>query len=220
MRLLFLFALLVVGLGAAIYGVSRPRGTAERATVEADIGDAHFSYRAAYARDPATAAGGLADRLAFIVKFPNFEPLGAATPRGARASLTERSDEAVFITIAQADEAVDPANRPALLYSRFLEGDASAGPGGLIARKFESGSPFELEQLYLAPPDGRVFFARCPRLRGSEDALLDMCLWVFRTRSLDVELRFAPTLLEHWEILVDKARALLRSIAARDLETR
>lgn len=219
MRLLFLFALLVVILGAAMYGASRPRGTPDRAMIEADIGDAHFSYRAAYARDLATAAGGLADRLAFAVKFPDFGPLGAATPPGGRALTTERPGDAVFLTISQADEGVDPASRPALLYSRFLEGDASTGPGGLIARRFESGSPFELEQLYLAPPDGRAFFSRCPKASGSDDALLDQCLWVFRIKSLDVELRFAPTLLEHWEILAEKARAFVRSIA-REAERR
>jgi hypothetical protein len=132
----------------------------------------------------------------------------------------ERRKETVFITISQADAAVDPASRPALLYSRFLEGDASTGAGGLIARKFESGSPFELERLYLAPPDGRAFFARCPKQRPSDDALLDQCLWLFRIKSLDVELRFAATLLERWDVLAEKTRAFVRSIAVRGVETR
>jgi hypothetical protein len=210
MRLLFLIA--IVSLSISAFGISWLSGTPPSATVEAEIGDARFSYKRAYARDAATAAGGSSDRLAFAVSFPEFAPLSSPEKPVPLEVSDERRNRTVFVTVSQADEAVDPADRPALLYSRFLEGDATSGPGGLVMRKFESGSPYELETLYLAPPDGRVFFARCPLQRNAEDALLDLCLSVFRTKSLDVELRFAPALLEHWETLAGDARAFLSSI--------
>jgi hypothetical protein len=214
MRLPFSIALFIGCLCAAAYSLSRLRETAPRANVEADIGDAHFSYKEAYARDAATAAGGFANRLAFAVRFPDFAPLGSIDKTLSPRTLDERQRKAVFITISPADESIDPADRPALLYSRFFEGEASTGPGGLIMRKFERGSPYELEQLFIAPPNGRVFFARCSKQAPSGDAYMDMCLWIFRTKSLDAELRFAPALLEHWETLVEDAREFLNSLDA------
>ena len=48
---------------------------------------------------------------------------------------------------------------------RFLEPDGWSHPGGLIARAFQAGSPFEGQELYFVAPEGRVFAARCAKAR-------------------------------------------------------
>ena len=174
--------------------------------VEAQIGEQRFAYAASYARDEATAAGGRSDRLAFAAVFPDFAPAFRATaPR-----------EMVFVTLTPRDDGVNPAERPEKLYARFLEGDAWIGPGGLIMRRFEQNSPYDLEQLYVAAPDGRDFFARCPKPASDGAASAELCFFVFRVDGLDVELRFPPAQLENWETLNEGARAFLGRVRASD----
>lgn len=197
-----IFLLAAVSGAALVFALWRDNDPGK--LVEADIGDAHFAFAQAYARDEATAAGGISDRLAFAASFPDFTPLAARDPVSSKTG--------VMITVTPKDDSLDPADRPARLYARFLGGDAWTGPGGLVLRKFEAGSPYDLELLYIAPPDGRGFFARCPKAPSS--AVGASCLSVFREGAFDVELRFAPGLLEHWDALTDGAGELLARMTA------
>lgn len=219
MRIL-LFFLLLVCIAAGAFGVSRLARNAPPQAVEADIADTHFSFPAAYARDGATQSGGVTDRLAFVATFPDFAPPARSAAQLTPRALTERGQNIVSITVSLPDEAIEPADRPARLYTRFLEGDVWSGPGGLIMRRFERGSPYELEQLYIAPPDGRAFFARCPKQQASDDPAPDMCLSIFRLKSLDVELRFAPLLLERWDMLIERARDFLERVGLSESKRR
>ena len=113
--------------------------------------------------------------------------------------------EPVFVSIRRADPALAPADRPAVLYGRFVSVEASAGAGGLIRRRFRDGSPFEGEDLFVAPPDGRAFWARCPTPARAAGAP-GRCLTEMRLGDADVQIRFSPALLPRWETL----RAALR----------
>ncbi len=48
----------------------------------------------------------------------------------------------------------------------------------------------------MAPPEGRVFAARCTRPMQPPDGLPNTCLSEMRFNGLDVRLRFSPNLLE------------------------
>lgn len=172
--------------------------------VQAELAGLKFAYARAYARDESTAAGGMADRLAFIVSFPAFSPL----PAGRRAA-----SEGVTLTLTPKDDSLDPAERPAKLYARFLTPETREGPGGLVLRQFEAGSPYDSEELFIAPPDGRGFFARCPKPQSGAPG--EGCLSVFRDGDLDVELRYPAIFLDRWDALHDGARALLARMTAR-----
>ncbi|MGA8173025.1 MAG: hypothetical protein WB816_19650 [Methylocystis sp.] len=216
MRLFLASLALLAFLGAGAYVLLRADADSSAARIEANIADARFVFDPALARDEATAAGGFVDRLAFVVAFPDF----ASPPRAEKAPsperLAERARGNVLITVSLKDDGVDPADRPMRLYARFLEAETVAGPGGLVMRRFEQGSPYDLEQLYVAPPDGRDFFARCPKPASNGDGPGEMCLSLFRVDGLDVELRFAPELLENWEVLNEGARAFVARIRAGD----
>ncbi len=203
MRLLLLFIFCALIVAGAALGLLMWRDASPERRVEADMAGAHFVYAQGFARDDMTAAGGIADRLSFVAAYPDFAPLAPRDRLGPSA---------VVITFSPKDDNPDPADRPATLYARFLAEETASGPGGLIQRHFEASSPYDLEQLYLAPPDGRDFFARCPKPDG---AVNDTCLSVFRAGAIDVELRYAPALLEHWDALYDGARGLLARMTAR-----
>ncbi len=196
MRLIVLLALLVVAIatGTGLLFIASEQ-TAE-ATIEAELASRKFVYARAYARDEATGAGGVSTRLSFIVSFPAFAPLES-----------ERRGETVTLTVTPKDDGLEPGERPAKLYARFLTPETLEGPGGLVLRHFEEGSPYDSEELYIAPPDGRAFFARCPKPETGAPG--EACISVFREGGTDIELRYSPALLEYWDALYDGTRTLL-----------
>jgi hypothetical protein len=163
--------------------------------VRAELAGVKFVYDSAFARDDATAGGGLSDRLAFLASFPSFGP--PSTTGG----------QIIQITLSPVEDVLDPQDRPAKLYARFLTAEALEGPGGLVLREFEPDSPYQTEELLLAPPDGRSFFARCPNAQLGAPG--EGCLSMFRAGTIDVELRYPPSLLGHWETLYEGARGVL-----------
>ena len=145
MRMFLALLALAATLAAGALGLTILLKDAKAPTVvSAQIGGAEFAFAAAYARDEATAAGGAVDRIALLALFPAFRPNASsdrATPKGLDAQDTAK----LFLTVSPADEGIEPADRPARLYARFLEGDAFLGPGGLVMRRFKPGSPYDLE---------------------------------------------------------------------------
>ncbi|MBY6241587.1 hypothetical protein [Methylosinus sp. Sm6] len=204
-----LLALLAVGAFRAM----RPSADAGPTTIAASVDGVRFTFATAYARDGATRMGGALERLAFLTVFPDFAPAPAASAEPERRNAQAFDPTHVFIAIAPRDETIDPAERPSHLYARFLESEVWAAPGGLMLRRFEAGSPYELEQLYLAPPDGALFFARCPKREAGFMGAAP-CLWALRRGALDVEVRFSPSLLEHWSRIVEGTQDFLRRIEA------
>ncbi|WP_442754726.1 hypothetical protein ACNHKD_17300 [Methylocystis sp. JAN1] len=204
MRLIVASALLaiVLAFGATLLFLAREE--APKALIQAELAGAKYSYARAYARDESTGAGGLTDHLAFIASFPQFTPLSAKD----RAAASH-----VAITLTPKDDGLDPSERPAKLYARFLAPETLEGPGGLVLRRFEQGSPYDSEELLIAPPDGRSFFARCPKPDAGAPG--EACISVFREGELDVEMRYPPALLEHWDALYDGARALIAKMTSR-----
>ena len=82
-------------------------------------------------------------------------------------------------------------------------------PGGLIARSFTVGSPFEGEELYFVAPEGREFAARCSRPDQTRK-VPNSCLYDYRDGDLNIQLRFSADLLAEWEKLSAGARGLLQ----------
>ena len=107
--------------------------------------------------------------------------------------------EPVFITALSADASLAPAERPSVLYARFVAAEARSAPGGLIRRRFRDGTPFEGEDLVVAAPDGRAFWARCATSGSRNEGA--SCLTEMRFGDTDVQVRFSPALLPRWELL-------------------
>jgi hypothetical protein len=113
----------------------------------------------------------------------------------------------VHLTVGAADPATDPAALFATL-ARFVMPGAWSNPGGLVSRNFKKGSRFDGEELFMAPPAGEVFFARC----SSDTAVTKVdegCRMVLKHRGVDIAVRFPREALTEWRALSDGVRTLV-----------
>jgi hypothetical protein len=200
----------VLGLAAALAGAlflySQPRAD-NSATRIVVVGADRFTLLGGYLRS-SSRGGGRLDHLDLAAFFPAFTPAGEAGDIDSKTDLSERYEKLVFVTLRPADPGLDPSERPAKLYDRFLEPDGWSHPGGLIARAFQAGSPFEGQELYFVAPEGRVFAARCGRSDQAQKTP-NSCVYDFRLGGLDVEVRFPAALLSEWEKLNAGVRGLI-----------
>ena len=131
------------------------------------------------------------------------------SPAGAKASSLPL-EKLVFLTLRQQDEKIEPRDKPARLYARFLNPGVEVHPAGLILRRFEPGSPYDGEQLYMTPPEGRAFWARCTSAR---DQIPATCISEARIAGLDIRLRFKPEVLDEWESLTSGVTRMVEGMA-------
>ncbi len=206
-------ATLVAGAGALGWYITQRAGQ-NRALVVSSIGDVTLAYAPAYARFGGGRSGGRFDTLELAATFPDFRPAGDSVTPLAEADGSGKS-ALVFFTFARADRKADPADMVGMLYARFLEPRVEETEEGLIRRAFQDGSPYQGEDLYFAPPEGRAFAARCARPTVPSDGLPETCLSLFREGGLDVSIRFGRPLLARWERLAGGARALAQTMIAR-----
>jgi hypothetical protein len=199
----FLIGLAMLAGLAYVWLTKKPRNEPDRA-VSVEVGGETLTLSSQYWRASGH-DGGAAEIAAF---FPDFKPAGGVADITARTDLHDRFDRSVFLTARAADPALDPAERTERLYDRFLVSTSWSHPGGLTAREFEDGSPFEGDELFYVQPEGRQFAARCRRPDPSRKTP-NTCISVFRTGKLDIEMRFAADLLGDWEPLLAGAKGLI-----------
>jgi hypothetical protein len=190
--------------GWTIRTLLRAESAATSPYVVARLGQTRLVYEAAYARSPAARQGGVIDALDLAARFPDFV--------GAGADFHSKPESIVFLDLEPATEGDAPEDRMARLYARFLESEPWSNPGGLVMRRFMPDSPYAGEELYFAPPEGRVFTARCTRPAQPPDAALESCLYDVRVGPIDAHVRFRPELIGDWEALSNGARALVQRI--------
>jgi hypothetical protein len=202
-----LFALALTG-GTAMVAMRSPARESP-GLVAITIGGESLNVSSAYLR-PTSWQGGAVDVLEMAALFPDFAPAGGTRDVNAHTDLSERFARMVFITARPRDSGPDPADLPAKLYERFLDATSWSHPGGLVARAFVDGSPFEGDELYYVEPDGRAFAARCGR-PDPERKTPNTCTYDFRLDGLDVEVRFSAGLLSEWSSLKAGAQGLIES---------
>ncbi len=125
------------------------------------------------------------------------EALELRVPLEAFVGASAPPKAAVLVRIAPRDGAPAPSERTPLLHARFLSPVAVSAEGGLIRREFRGGTPFEGEILYLAPPDGRAFSARCMPVRIGTPR--ETCLAEIRSGASDIRIRLAAEHLKDWQ---------------------
>jgi hypothetical protein len=198
---------LVIAAGAGAWRLFWP--SRSPATTRAVVGETLLALPTGYFR-PASRGGGRLEKLQLAAFFPDFTPAGDLGDVNSATNLADRYEKLVFVTIEQSDASLDPADRPVKLYARFLDPEGWTHPGGLIARAFLAGSPFEGEELYFIAPEGREFAARCGKPDEARKTP-NFCIDDFRVDQLAVELRFSANLLSEWQTLMSGARGLIES---------
>ena len=209
-------ALLVLAAGATTTLLLRFRKVGRAERIDAHVGSTTIVYPPAYARFGPGRSGGVLDRVEMAFTFPDLRAAGdasAALPSDDTAEPSAR--QLVFLTVRPEDETADPADRTETLYARFLQSDVWQEDSGLVMRRFETGSPYDREELHFVPPEGRIFAARCMRPMQPPSDLPSTCLTALRLDGLDVDIRFSPTLLSQWEALSDGTRRLVGSFIVK-----
>jgi hypothetical protein len=210
-----LLAMAGAGAGVVIFTLTRPADDAAGAVriVPVTIEGLRLSVPAGYFRSGVVPRGAMAERIDLVFEFPDMKPVASRSPvSGHQEQLHQRQ---VFMAIMRSDGVIDPAERPQELYGRFLEPDVWDNPGGLMMRRFAPDSPYSDEELFLAPPDGRRFSARCRKPVKAAEDIGEACLWRFRQAGADVQVRFTPDLLTQWEVLEGGVKRLLVAWAGR-----
>jgi hypothetical protein len=207
--IVFLVGLIALG-GAGYAGYALLAHDEPEHAIVVEVGGERLSLSSLYWR--LGARGGAAPEIAAF--FPDFRPGGGVDDINAHTDVAERFQRLVFLTLRPADPKIDPAERTSRLYLRFLVDTSWSHPGGLTARAFEDGSPFEGDELFYVQPEGREFAARCRRpdpSRGTPNT----CISVIRSGGLDIEIRFSSELLGDWQALVSGARGLIETARRR-----
>lgn len=207
---LLALVLLLAG-GAVAFYLYKTRQHPGAETVSVSIGRTRLVVPMGYARSGAE-AGGAVERLDLAATYPDFLQAGAIAGAGDTATPDTLTERLIFITLAPEDTLIAPQDRPSRLYARFLESDVWSHGGGLIMRRFQDQTPFEKEDLYMTPPEGRAFFARCLRPEGKAGGVPHTCISETRVGAVDVQVRFSSTLLSEWERVMDGSRGLVQKL--------
>ncbi len=190
MKAIALASLAALALAAgAVWFLRAPLAGDDGAPVSVSVAGVPLWVDPHLARARADLAQRALEELDLFAAMPNLEPAGD------KAMALEKL---VFLTLRRMDDKIEPRDKPAKLYARFLSPAVEVHPAGLILRRFEKGSPYEGEQLYMTPPEGRAFWARCA---AATQALPATCISEARIVGLDIRLRFAPEALAEWEAL-------------------
>jgi len=197
-----LFAPLALACGAFWWG-REPPAPRDPAPVRLAVAGVLLRVDSRLARAQADLANPAPQELDLIIALPDL------TPAGASASSLPL-EKLVFLTLRQPDEKIEPRDKPIKLYARFLSPAVEVHPAGLILRRFEPGSPYDGEQLYMTPPEGRAFWARCA---SASDQLPATCISEARIAGLDARLRFKPEALGDWEALTAGVTRLVEGMA-------
>jgi hypothetical protein len=203
----------VMGLGINAF---RSRKTVPEAAeiVPVTINNLRLNVPMVFFRGGAPPRTGTSERVDIVALFPEMSPAGV--PPATTTALTAQDPRRlIFVAVLRGDGVLDPSERPQELYGRFLEPDTWQNPGGLLLRRFEAGSPYEDEELFIAPPDGRVFAARCRKPGKGTESIGEACLWRFRQAGADVQVRFSVDLLPQWEAMAMGVGRLLEGWASK-----
>jgi hypothetical protein len=207
-----LFALAVLGFGYIVYILwprwPEPPVAPDTPPLPIIVAGVVFNVPPAAIRTAVQRRAGTQERIDLVYLWPALTPpetTAKTSPAGARPA------DRIFVTIAGGDGTLPPAERLKVIYPRYTESVASAGPGGLTLVPFRSGTPYQAEDLLFdqAAPDR--FLLRCSR--AGRGAIPGVCLHEQRIGSADVTVRFPRHWLADWPNVlagIDRLMAMLR----------
>jgi hypothetical protein len=215
--LVSLLALLGIGAGIAVLSLSLSGPESRKLDiVPISIEGLRLNVPQGFLRGGTVPSSGMSERADLVIRFPEMTAAGIPPAKPADAADPRLL---LFLAILRNDGILDPADRIQDLYGRFLDPFTFENPGGLLMRRFVADSPYADEDLFIAPPDGRVFAARCRKpgkgADKSSEAQSEACIWRFRQSGADVQLRFSPTLLPQWEDMAMGVATLLKDWEAK-----
>ncbi len=200
-------AALLLVLGSAVWLMrASSRGPSPFIVADVAIGTQQLQIDTRYTRSPAAPLHRSYDDLDLLVALPDFSPAGERANQLPLETL-------LTITLRPKDIRLEPRDKVARLFARYLDAQTIAGDAGLVMRRFQQSSPFPGEEIFMTPPEGRLFWARCSPASSEADAQHRICLSEMRYGALDLRLRFSAIHLTRWEELTVSTSQLLASLS-------
>lgn len=172
------------------------------------IGDRSLDIPRTLFRDRAQMAGGRLDRLDLAVSPFDFSPLPPPSPKIAQDLIPD----SVTLSIAPKGDAPDPVDMFQNVYARFFSRENWSNPGGLVMRRFRTGTPYEDREIYIGAGGARLFVALCPVDLVARE--IEPCSATLRQEGFDIELRFHARHLPDWRRLTNNALKLAGTVLA------
>lgn len=191
-----------LGANAALFLRSESQIESITGTSRIDLGGHRLEVSRALIRDRAQMAGGRLDRLDLAVTITDFAPIPLPASRDADKAMPER----LSIILTASGRELDPTEMFQTVYARFLARETWSNPGGLIMRRFRSGTPYEDRELYIGAGGRKVFVALCPQDSQRE---IEPCTATLRQGGVDAELRFDARHLPDWRRVIASAQTLI-----------
>jgi hypothetical protein len=173
------------------------------------LGGTAYELPAGLLRPSSRGEGDGLRRVDLAFAMPDVTPVRPTLPDDLGPASRQDLGATVLVAVTVADATMpDPATRLADLHTRFLGQTLADAPGGLMMRHFKANSPYDGETLVFAPPDGRLFWARCSG-KAADDRLAPVCLTEIRRGGLDFQIRFDPRQLAEWDAIVSAATRIM-----------
>jgi hypothetical protein len=121
----------------------------------------------------------------------------------------------IYVTIAVSDGTPPPVERLKTIYPRYIAGEPTAGPDGLLVQGFRNDTPYKGEDVLYEANAPENFLIRCTRKSGAAPGT---CLNERRIAGADITVRFPREWLNDWRAVadnIDRLIANLRPNAAR-----
>ena len=158
------------------------------------IGGETFDVEPAAIREKVQRHSGTQQRVDLDYLWPALTPPDAAEPHDVARPIDPNGR--LFVTIAAADQTLDPLERIKTIYPRYLSASASTRPDGLAVRGFRDDTPYQGEDLVYDDAAPESFVARCSRTGIGNSG---MCLYERRIGRADITARFPRDWLADWK---------------------
>jgi hypothetical protein len=153
---------------------------------------------------------GAQERVDLVFLWPSLAPPDPSAkpppPAPGTAPAPTQTVERIFVTIANAGDTLDPAERVLNIYPRYLEAEAVAGPDTLAVLPFKDGTPYQGEDL-IYDPASPGFIVRCTR--NGAGPTPGTCLYERRIEAADVVVGFPRDWLGDWRNVAGKIDGLI-----------
>jgi hypothetical protein len=215
-------ALLVVGAGIFVSLVLWPTWPSGPVRLDAPaipitVANVLFDVPPAAIRAKVQRHAGPQERIDLAFMWPSLNPPQPGKDADQAAVPAERdpaagpadAPERLFVTIARLGAVLPPAERLRTIYPRYVEAQATAGPGGLAILPFRAGTPYEGEDLVYFADNPEQFFTRCTRPAG---AVPGTCMQERVIDTAEVTLRFPRAWLDDWHGVAAGADRLIAQL--------
>jgi len=150
---------------------------------------------------------GMQSRVDLVYLWPSLQPPDVATRPTVLAAANP--DQLLFVTIQSGDDTLPMIERVQKVYPRYLAGEPTAGPPGLMLQSFRNDAPYKGEDLVFDTQAPTHFLARCTR---QNEANSGTCLLERRISSADITFRFPRAWLSDGQSVASGIEKLMASL--------